>query len=144
VANAGIAGPVGPRPPTARDLLGSGKAEVSTPAPAPRPSALLNTRVVYCGDCLEQLQSLPDACVDGVYIDPPFDSNRNYEISSGARPRRNAPSRAPTAAGAASSSPSPTGPDAEQECAAFHNRTGRIIKLLTVQEILDEEHVQKM
>jgi hypothetical protein len=27
---------------------------------------------------------------------------------------------------------------------AFHERTGRIIKLLTVQEILDEEHVQKM
>jgi restriction endonuclease len=34
--------------------------------------------------------------------------------------------------------------DAEQECAAYHKRTGRIIKLLTVQEILDEEHVQKM
>jgi hypothetical protein len=34
--------------------------------------------------------------------------------------------------------------DAEQECAAFHKRIGRIIKLLTVQEILDEEHVQKM
>jgi hypothetical protein len=32
----------------------------------------------------------------------------------------------------------------EQECAAFHKRTARIIKLLTVQEILDEEHVQKM
>jgi len=27
---------------------------------------------------------------------------------------------------------------------AFHKRTGRIIKLLTVQEILDEAHVQKM
>ncbi len=34
--------------------------------------------------------------------------------------------------------------DAQRECAAFHKRTGRIIKLLTVQEILDEEHVQKM
>ncbi len=34
--------------------------------------------------------------------------------------------------------------DAEQECAAFCKRTKRIIKLLTVQEILDEEHVQKM
>ena len=34
--------------------------------------------------------------------------------------------------------------DAERESAAFHKRTGRIIKLLTVQEILDEEHVQKM
>jgi hypothetical protein len=34
--------------------------------------------------------------------------------------------------------------DAEQECVAFHKRTGRIIKLLTVQEILDEEYLQKM
>ena len=34
--------------------------------------------------------------------------------------------------------------DAERECAAFHKRTGRLIKLLTVQEILDEEYVQKM
>ncbi len=34
--------------------------------------------------------------------------------------------------------------DAEQECAAFHKKTGRIIKLITVQEILDEQHVQKM
>ena len=31
--------------------------------------------------------------------------------------------------------------DAEYECRAFFKRTGRIIKLLTVQEILDEEHV---
>ena len=34
--------------------------------------------------------------------------------------------------------------DAHAECAAFHRRTGRIIKLLSVQEIFDEEHVQKM
>lgn len=34
--------------------------------------------------------------------------------------------------------------DAEKECAAFHKRTGRIIKLLTVQEILEEKHVQMM
>ena len=34
--------------------------------------------------------------------------------------------------------------DAKHECAAFHKRTSRIIKLLTVQEILDEEHVEKM
>ena len=47
---------------------------------AGRPSALLDTRVVYCGDNLEQLAKLPDACVDLVYIDPPFNSNRNYEV----------------------------------------------------------------
>jgi site-specific DNA-methyltransferase (adenine-specific) len=55
-------------------------------APA-RPSPLLDTRVVYCGDCLEQLKNLPDACVDLIYIDPvceeveqSFNSNRNYEV----------------------------------------------------------------
>ncbi len=47
---------------------------------AARPSALLDTRVVYCGDNLEQLAKLPDACVDLIYIDPPFNSNRNYEV----------------------------------------------------------------
>ena len=34
--------------------------------------------------------------------------------------------------------------DAEAECAAFHKKSGRIIKLITVQGILDEQHVQKM
>jgi len=74
---------------------------------AGKPSALLDTHVVYCGlrraqssrDNLEQLakpalslpNGLPDGCVDltgGVYIDPapvsevelPFNSNRNYEV----------------------------------------------------------------
>lgn len=45
-----------------------------------RPSSLVDTRVVYCGDNLDQLQKLPAACVDLVYIDPPFNSNRNYEV----------------------------------------------------------------
>jgi site-specific DNA-methyltransferase (adenine-specific) len=45
-----------------------------------KPSSLLGTRVVYCGDNLEQLKKLPDACVDLIYIDPPFNSNRTYEI----------------------------------------------------------------
>ena len=45
-----------------------------------KPSALLDTRVIYCGDNLEQLRKLPDACVDLIYIDPPFNSNRNYEV----------------------------------------------------------------
>jgi DNA modification methylase len=48
--------------------------------PPARPSALLDTRVVYCGDNLEQLAKLPDKCVDLIYIDTPFDSNRNYEV----------------------------------------------------------------
>ena len=36
-----------------------------------KPSSLLDTHVVYCGDNLEQLAKLPDACVDLIYIDPP-------------------------------------------------------------------------
>jgi DNA modification methylase len=46
----------------------------------PRPSALVDTRIIYCGDCLDQLAKLPDHCVDLIYIDPPFNSNRNYEV----------------------------------------------------------------
>jgi len=49
-------------------------------APAGRPSALLDTRIIYCGDCQDQLGKLPDGCVDLIYIDPPFNSNRNYEV----------------------------------------------------------------
>ena len=43
-------------------------------------SSLVDTRVVYCGDNLEQLPKLAAACVDLIYIDPPFNSNRNYEV----------------------------------------------------------------
>ena len=45
-----------------------------------KPSSFIDTRVIYCGDNLEQLKKLPDACVDLIYIDPPFNSNRNYEV----------------------------------------------------------------
>ena len=45
-----------------------------------RLSRVVDTRVVYCGDNLEHLKRLPDACVDLIYIDPPFNSNRNYEV----------------------------------------------------------------
>lgn len=40
----------------------------------------LGTQIIYCGDCLQQLSRLPDNCVDLIYIDPPFNSNRNYEV----------------------------------------------------------------
>ena len=45
-----------------------------------RGSALVDTRIIYCGDCLDQLRKLPDGSVDLIYIDPPFNSNRNYEV----------------------------------------------------------------
>lgn len=43
-------------------------------------SPLVDTSVIYCGDCVDQLRRLPDTCVDLVYIDSPFKSNRNYEV----------------------------------------------------------------
>ncbi len=49
-------------------------------AKSTRPSALLDSRVVYCGDNLDPLRKLPPACIDLIYIDPPFNSNRNYEV----------------------------------------------------------------
>src|ERR1041384_2362457 len=57
-------------------------AAATTPKPAStgKPSSLLDTRVIYCGDNLEQLAKLPDACIDLIYIDPPFNSNRDYEV----------------------------------------------------------------
>ena len=75
-----------------------------------RPSSFLDTRVVYCGDNLEQLAKLPDTCVDLIYIDPPawpkplgrgegppFNSNRNYEVFWGLpreiKPRATLPHR---------------------------------------------------
>jgi 16S rRNA G966 N2-methylase RsmD len=47
---------------------------------ASRPSSLVDTRLIYCGDCFDQLRQLPGGCVDLIYIDPPFNSNRNYEV----------------------------------------------------------------
>lgn len=46
------------------------------------PSSLstLNVQTIYCGDNLDKLRTAPDACVDLIYIDPPFNSNRNYEV----------------------------------------------------------------
>ena len=61
---------------TSADQGGVKRAE----ARAPRASPLLDTRVIYCGDNLEQLRKLPPQCVDLIYIDPPFNSNRNYEV----------------------------------------------------------------
>jgi DNA modification methylase len=35
---------------------------------------------LYHGDCLEILKGLPSESVDLIYLDPPFFSNRNYEV----------------------------------------------------------------
>jgi DNA modification methylase len=43
------------------------------------PKHQLKTSVIYCGDNLEMLKEIPDESIDLIYIDPPFNSNRNYE-----------------------------------------------------------------
>ena len=40
----------------------------------------LKTNSIVCGDCAEWLQYIPDNSIDLIYIDPPFFSNKNYEI----------------------------------------------------------------
>ena len=42
--------------------------------------SVVETSVIWCGDNLEKLKHLPDGSVDLIYIDPPFNSNRNYEV----------------------------------------------------------------
>lgn len=56
----------------------------------PKPSSLVDTRVIYCGDNLDQLARLPSGCIDLIYIDPPFNSNRNYEVFWGETRERRA------------------------------------------------------
>jgi len=57
------------------------------PAPNPltalkadQPLSLIDTQTVFCGNNLIHLARMPAECVDLVYIDPPFNSNRNYEV----------------------------------------------------------------
>lgn len=66
-------------PPARRSKRSRSFSGVAQP-PSGRPSALVDTRVIYCGDNLDQLAKFPDACIDLIYIDPPFNSNRNYEV----------------------------------------------------------------
>ena len=41
----------------------------------------MQTNVLYYGDNLDNLRRyLPDAAVDLVYLDPPFNSNRDYNV----------------------------------------------------------------
>src|SRR3954452_19350629 len=42
--------------------------------------SFMATNTIYCGDCLDQLPHLEPESVDLIYIDPPFNSNRNYEV----------------------------------------------------------------
>lgn len=40
----------------------------------------IQTNVIHCGDNLEIMHKMPDESVDLIYLDPPFFSNRQYEV----------------------------------------------------------------
>lgn len=44
------------------------------------PVAFLETGVLYCDDNLHRLAQFPADCIDLIYLDPPFFSNRYYEV----------------------------------------------------------------
>jgi DNA modification methylase len=44
------------------------------------PMRFVDTGVLYCDDNLKLLRQFPDGCIDLIYLDPPFFSNRNYEV----------------------------------------------------------------
>ena len=44
----------------------------------------MNAGTLYFGDCLEVMrEEMPDACVDLIYADPPFNSKRLYNAYIG-------------------------------------------------------------
>jgi site-specific DNA-methyltransferase (adenine-specific) len=53
-----------------------------------RCSAPVEIGVIRCGDNLKWLRRLPDRCIDLVYIDPPFNSNRDHKTVCGRSGKR--------------------------------------------------------
>ena len=43
-------------------------------------NSVIDTEVIYCDDNLERLTMLPSGSADLIYLDPPFFSNRDYEV----------------------------------------------------------------
>lgn len=43
-------------------------------------SGIIEPSQLYCGDCLAILDMIPDSSVDLIYIDPPFYSQKSYEM----------------------------------------------------------------
>ncbi len=44
------------------------------------PVGFLETSVIYCDDNVDRLAQFPADCIDLIYLDPPFFSNRHYEV----------------------------------------------------------------
>ncbi|MGR3913960.1 MAG: DNA methyltransferase [Gammaproteobacteria bacterium] len=51
----------------------------------------MKRNTLYYGDCLEVMREWPDACVDLIYLDPPFNSNADYNMLFGRRKGKNGP-----------------------------------------------------
>lgn len=54
----------------------------------------LAANTLYYGDCLDWMRRWDDACVDLIYLDPPFNSDQNYNILYSANGGRDAQYRA--------------------------------------------------
>jgi DNA modification methylase len=52
----------------------------SKSARAVTPVAYLETGVIHCADNKSVLAEIPSGCIDLIYLDPPFFSNKNYEV----------------------------------------------------------------
>jgi len=63
-----------------RSRMEAGTALLLSPALATLPQPDLQTDVIYRRDNREQLAKLPAECIDLIYLDPPFFSNRQYEV----------------------------------------------------------------
>ncbi len=57
-----------------RKAQGAGKSDGVNPV------GYLETGVLYCDDNLSRLSEFPPDCIDLIYLDPPFFSNRHYEV----------------------------------------------------------------
>lgn len=44
------------------------------------PDGYLKTNAIYCGDCKNILAQFTEGTIDLIYVDPPFFSNRQYEV----------------------------------------------------------------
>lgn len=44
------------------------------------PNGYFKLNTIYCGDCEGVLAKFPDDAVDLIYVDPPFFSNKHYEV----------------------------------------------------------------
>lgn len=44
------------------------------------PVSYLETGVIYCDENVQRLAQFPGECVDLIYLDPPFFSNKHYEV----------------------------------------------------------------